>query len=52
MAESSSASRSTSTHPPEAAEDQRLVLDLSEEVRETIQQKLYENLMKRRSVFL
>ncbi len=41
-----------SGHPPEAADDQRLVLDLSERVRETIQQKLYDNLAKRRSTFL
>ena len=41
-----------SAHPPEAADDQRLVLDLSEQVRETIQQKLYDNLAKRRSTFL
>jgi 1-acyl-sn-glycerol-3-phosphate acyltransferase len=41
-----------SAHPPGAAEDQRLVLDLSEEVRETIQEKLYENLVNRRSTFL
>jgi 1-acyl-sn-glycerol-3-phosphate acyltransferase len=38
--------------PPEAAEDRRLVLDLSEQVRETIQQKVYENLVKRGSAFL
>ena len=37
-----------SAHRPEAAEDQRLVFDLSEQVRETIQQKLYDNLVKRR----
>lgn len=37
---------------PEAAEDRRLVFDLSEQVRETIQQKLYENLVKRGSAFL
>ena len=36
-----------SAHPPEAADDRRLVLDLSEQVRETIQEKLYENLVKR-----
>ena len=41
-----------SAHRPEAADDQRLVLDLSEQVRETIQQKLYDNLAKRRSTFL
>jgi 1-acyl-sn-glycerol-3-phosphate acyltransferase len=39
-------------HPPEAAEDRRLVFELSEMVRETIQQKLYENLVKRGSAFL
>jgi 1-acyl-sn-glycerol-3-phosphate acyltransferase len=41
-----------SHHPPDAADDRRIVFDVSEQVRETIQQKLYENLMKRRSVFL
>jgi 1-acyl-sn-glycerol-3-phosphate acyltransferase len=37
--------------PPEAAEDRRLVLDVSEQVRETIQEKVYENLVKRGSAF-
>ena len=37
---------------PDAAEDRRLVFELSEQVRETIQQKLYENLVKRGSAFL
>jgi 1-acyl-sn-glycerol-3-phosphate acyltransferase len=37
---------------PEAADDRRIVFDISEEVRETIQQKLYENLAKRGSAFL
>jgi 1-acyl-sn-glycerol-3-phosphate acyltransferase len=41
-----------SQHPPDAADDRRIVFDVSEQVRETIQEKLYENLMKRRSVFL
>ena len=41
-----------SDHPPEAAEDQRIVFDVSEQVRATIQERLYENLMKRRSTFL
>lgn len=41
-----------SSYGPEAAEDRRVVFDLSEQVRETIQQKLYENLAKRQSVFL
>jgi hypothetical protein len=36
----------------EAAEDRRVVLDLSEQVRETIQEKIYENLVKRSSTFL
>ena len=37
---------------PEAAEDRRVVFELSEQVRETIQQKLYENLVKRGSAFV
>jgi 1-acyl-sn-glycerol-3-phosphate acyltransferase len=41
-----------SDYGPEAAEDRRLVFDLSEQVRETIQQKLYENLVKRGSAFI
>jgi 1-acyl-sn-glycerol-3-phosphate acyltransferase len=41
-----------SDHPPEAAEDRRIVFDLAEQVRETIQEKLYENLVKRGSAFL
>jgi 1-acyl-sn-glycerol-3-phosphate acyltransferase len=41
-----------SEHPPEAAEDRALVFELSEIVRDTIQQKLYENLVKRGSAFL
>jgi 1-acyl-sn-glycerol-3-phosphate acyltransferase len=41
-----------SEHPPEAAEDRRLVFDLSEQVRETIQEKIYENLVQRGSAFL
>jgi 1-acyl-sn-glycerol-3-phosphate acyltransferase len=36
---------------PADAEDQRVVFDVSEQVRETIQEKLYENLVKRRSAF-
>jgi 1-acyl-sn-glycerol-3-phosphate acyltransferase len=39
-------------HPPEAADDRRLVFDLSEQVRETIQEKIYENLVRRGSAFL
>jgi 1-acyl-sn-glycerol-3-phosphate acyltransferase len=41
-----------SGHPPEAAEDRRIVLDISERVRETIQETLYRNLIKRGSAFL
>jgi 1-acyl-sn-glycerol-3-phosphate acyltransferase len=41
-----------SEHPPEAADDQRIVFDVSEQVRATIQEKLYGNLMVRRSTFL
>jgi 1-acyl-sn-glycerol-3-phosphate acyltransferase len=41
-----------SEHQPEAAEDRRIVFDVSEQVRDTIQEKLYENLIKRRSVFV
>ena len=37
----------TEHYGPERAQDQRLVLELSEQVQETIQQKLYENLVKR-----
>ena len=40
-----------SEHPPEAAEDRRVVFDIAEQVRETIQDKLYENLVKRGSAF-
>jgi 1-acyl-sn-glycerol-3-phosphate acyltransferase len=41
-----------SAYGPDAADDRRVVFDVSEQVRETIQQKLYENLAKRQSVFL
>jgi 1-acyl-sn-glycerol-3-phosphate acyltransferase len=41
-----------SEYPPEAADDRRLVFDISERVRETIQAKLYENLVKRGSTFM
>lgn len=40
-----------SGHPPEAAEDRRLVFDVAERVRETIQARLYENLVARGSAF-
>ena len=38
-------------HGPDAADDPRLLFDVSEQVRETIQAKLYENLVKRRAAF-
>jgi 1-acyl-sn-glycerol-3-phosphate acyltransferase len=41
-----------SGYGPEAAENRSLVFELSERVRETIQEKLYENLVKRGSAFL
>jgi 1-acyl-sn-glycerol-3-phosphate acyltransferase len=39
-------------HPPDAADDQTLVMALSDEVRNTIQQGIYDNLKLRRGVFL
>ncbi|MGH2950825.1 MAG: lysophospholipid acyltransferase family protein [Solirubrobacterales bacterium] len=41
-----------SEHPPDAGGDRRLLFDVSERVRETIQEKLYENLVKRGNAFL
>jgi 1-acyl-sn-glycerol-3-phosphate acyltransferase len=41
-----------SGYGPEAAEDRTLVFELSERVRDTIQEKLYENLVKRGSAFI
>jgi 1-acyl-sn-glycerol-3-phosphate acyltransferase len=41
-----------SEYGPEAAEDRSLVFELSERVRETIQAKLFENLVKRGSAFV
>ena len=41
-----------SEHPPAAADDRRVVFDLSEHVRERIQEKVYENLVERGSTFL
>jgi len=35
----------------QAAEDRRVVFEISEQVRETIQQTLYSLLLQRRSVF-
>jgi 1-acyl-sn-glycerol-3-phosphate acyltransferase len=42
----------TSQYGPEAANDRGLVFELSERVRETIQQKVYENLVERGPAFL
>ncbi len=42
----------TSAYGPDAAADRALVFELSERVRETIQQKVYENLVKRGPAFL
>ena len=41
-----------SEHPPEAADDRALVFDISEQVRETIQAKIYENLVARGGAFI
>ena len=41
-----------SEYGPEAVDDKALLFDISEQVRETIQSKLYENLVKRGSAFL
>lgn len=38
-------------YPPDAADDPMLTLELSDHVRDTIQQMLYRNLMRRRSAF-
>jgi len=40
-----------SSYGPEAAEDRTTVFELSERVRETIQEHLFENLVKRGSAF-
>ena len=42
----------TEPYGPEAAADRALLLELSEQVRDTIQEKLYENLVKRGSAFV
>ncbi|GMA18182.1 acyltransferase family protein [Arsenicicoccus piscis] len=42
----------TDGYPQGAAEDPMLVMDLTDQVRETIQQTLHQMLMRRRSVFL
>ena len=40
-----------SEYPPDAADDKALLYDISEQVRETIQDTLYENLVRRGSAF-
>jgi len=42
----------TAAYGPDAADDRALVLELSEQVRNTIQGKLYENLVKRGASFI
>jgi hypothetical protein len=39
------------THPPEAAEDRILVMAIADQVRDTIQKGVYENLKLRRGAF-
>ena len=43
---------SMDSYPEDAADDAMLVFDLSDEIRDTIQQMLYKNLASRRSAFL
>jgi hypothetical protein len=42
----------TASYGPEAAEDRALVLELSEQVRDRIQQALYSNLVRRGPAFI
>jgi 1-acyl-sn-glycerol-3-phosphate acyltransferase len=42
----------TARYGPDAADDRTLVFELSEQVRETIQERLYENLVKRGPAFV
>ena len=42
----------TAPYGPEATRDRALVFELSERVRDTIQQKLYDNLVERGPAFL
>lgn len=42
----------TETHPPESANDQHMVMTISDEVRNTIQKGIYDNLKLRRGVFV
>ena len=39
-------------NPPDSADDQNVVMALSDQVRDTIQQGLYDNLKLRRGVFV
>jgi hypothetical protein len=41
-----------SEYPPEAADDRALLFEISEQVRETIQEQLYRALVRRGSAFL
>ncbi len=40
------------SHPPQAADDQNLVMTIADQVRNTIQQGIYDNLKLRRGVFV
>ena len=42
----------TENHPPESANDQHMVMTISDEVRNTIQKGIYDNLKLRRGVFV
>ncbi|HWO90605.1 MAG TPA: lysophospholipid acyltransferase family protein [Methylomirabilota bacterium] len=42
----------TENHPPESATDQHMVMTISDEVRNTIQKGIYDNLKLRRGVFV
>ena len=42
----------TESHPPKAADDHNLVMTISDEVRNTIQEGIYDNLKLRRGVFV
>jgi 1-acyl-sn-glycerol-3-phosphate acyltransferase len=42
----------TESHPPESANDQHLVMTIADEVRNTIQKGIYDNLKLRRGVFV
>jgi hypothetical protein len=42
----------TSAYGPDATRDRTLVFELSERVRDVIQEKVYENLVKRGSAFV